>query len=199
LARLESLALRLGHQLVAADQLVSPLTVTSTASASLRPAFTVTGCTVVLPPSVTSFHTCPSASALAGTANTGCCSASVGRWLRNSTRALISGRMPSAKRSNFTLVITVALARSTVGTMLATWPRKRWLGRASSVISTGCPTFTRPKLPSLTSASTSRVERSASVSTAPWLPAALEKGVMRSPTLAFLASTTPSNGARISV
>ena len=34
---------------------------------------------------------------------------------------------------------------------------------------------------------------------APWAPAALEKGVMMSPTLAFLTSTTPSKGARISV
>ncbi len=40
---------------------------------------------------------------------------------------------------------------------------------------------------------------SAMVTTAPLLSAAEEKGVMLSPTLAFLVSTTPSKGARISV
>jgi hypothetical protein len=40
---------------------------------------------------------------------------------------------------------------------------------------------------------------SAMVTTAPWAPAALENGVMMSPTLAFFTSTTPSKGARISV
>jgi len=40
---------------------------------------------------------------------------------------------------------------------------------------------------------------SAIVTTAPLVSAALEKGVMLSPTLALFVSTTPSNGARISV
>ena len=40
---------------------------------------------------------------------------------------------------------------------------------------------------------------SAIVTTAPLVSAALENGVMLSPTLAFLVSTTPSNGARIRV
>jgi len=97
------------------------------------------------------------------------------------------------------LVTTVALARSTVGTTRATLPRKRASGIASSVISTGMSTRTLATLLSETSASTSSVLMSAIVTTAPEVPAAAEKGVIMSPTLAFLTSTTPSNGARISV
>ena len=57
------------------------------------------------------------------------------------TLALISGRMRGSISSNCTLVITVAFARSTVGTMRLMRPRKRASGSASSVISHGCPTL----------------------------------------------------------
>ena len=60
-----------------------------------------------------------------------------GRCVRNTTLALISGSMRGSSCSKRILVITVALARSTVGTMRTTLPRKRASGRASSVISTG--------------------------------------------------------------
>ncbi|MNC99449.1 hypothetical protein D3C83_177480 [compost metagenome] len=52
---------------------------------------------------------------------------------------------------------------------------------------------------SATSASTSSVFMSATVTTAPFAPAADENGVMLSPTSAFFVSTTASNGARITV
>ena len=56
-----------------------------------------------------------------------------------------------------------------------------------------------PSCDSDTSASTSSVSMSAMVTTAPLVSTRGENGVMMSPTLAFLVSTTPSNGARISV
>jgi hypothetical protein len=54
--------------------------------------------------------------------------------------ALISGRIRGSITSNFTFVMTVALARSIVGTIRLMRPRKRELGNASSTISAGCPT-----------------------------------------------------------
>ena len=113
--------------------------------------------------------------------------------------ALISGRMRGSIASNFTLVITVALARSTVGTIRLMRPRKRESGSASSTISAGCPTWTFARLDSDTSASTSSVLMSAIVTTAPFESVALENGVTRSPTLALLDRMTPSNGARMIV
>ena len=101
--------------------------------------------------------------------------------------------------SNLTLVITVAFARSMVGTMRLMRPRKRASGSASSTISAGCPTFTFARLDSDTSASTSSVLMSAIDTTAPFESAALENGVTRSPTLAFFERMTPSNGARMIV
>ncbi|MCY1241543.1 hypothetical protein D9M72_544510 [compost metagenome] len=56
-----------------------------------------------------------------------------------------------------------------------------------------------PILASATSASTSSVSMSAMVTIAPLVSAAAEKGVMLSPTLACLTSTTPSKGARTTV
>jgi hypothetical protein len=97
------------------------------------------------------------------------------------------------------LVITVAFARSTVGTMRLMWPRKRVSGSASSTISAGCPTLTFDRLDSETSASTSSVSMSAIVTTAPFESVALENGVTRSPTFALFDRITPSNGARIIV
>jgi hypothetical protein len=55
------------------------------------------------------------------------------------------------------------------------------------------------RLDSDTSASTSSVDMSAMVTTAACDPVADENGVITSPTFAFFVSTTPSNGARISV
>ena len=61
------------------------------------------------------------------------------------------------------------------------------------------PTFTLESDASETSASTSSVSMSAMLTTAPLESVAEENGVMMSPTLAFLVSTMPSKGARISV
>ena len=96
-------------------------------------------------------------------------------------------------------VVTVALARFTVGTTVLTSPRKRRSGKASSTISQGWPTRMLESDDSDTSASTSSVLMSAMVTTAPCAPAALDMGVMMSPTLAFLTSTTPSKGATMFV
>ena len=118
---------------------------------------------------------------------------------RNATLALISGRMLASVSTKRILTSTVALARSTVGTVRLTTPRNRRPGKASSWISQGWPAFTLARLASDTSASTSSVAMSAMVTTAACEPSADENGVITSPTLAFLVSTTPSNGARISV
>jgi len=61
------------------------------------------------------------------------------------------------------------------------------------------PTTILPMDASETSASTSSVSMSAMFTTAPLLSAAEENGVMMSPTFAFLVSTMPSKGARMSV
>ena len=133
------------------------------------------------------------------TASSGFCWSAVTSCDRNDTFALISGSMRGSIASNCTLVITVAFARSTVGTIRLMRPRKRLSGSASSVISQGCPTLTLARLDSETSASTSSVAMSAMVTTAPFESAADENGVTMSPTLALFDTITPSNGARISV
>ncbi len=118
---------------------------------------------------------------------------------RNVTFALISGSTAASSASKRIFVITVAFARSTVGTMRETVPPNRRSGSASRWISTGWSTRTFDRFDSDTSASTSRVAMSAMVTTAPLASSAEENGVTTSPTLALLVSTTPSNGARISV
>src|SRR5487761_2096617 len=133
------------------------------------------------------------------TASSGFSCSGVTSCERKLTLALISGRMRGSIASNFTLVVTVALARSTVGTMRSILPRKRASGSASSRISARWPTLTFPRIDSETSASTSSVDMSAMVTTAPLESVALENGVNRSPTLALLDRMTPSKGARILV
>ena len=117
---------------------------------------------------------------------------------RNETFADMSGRIRGSIWSNCSLMSRVAFARSIVGTIRATRPANRSLGMASSPISTGWPTEILAMLDSETSDSTSRVDMSAMVTTAPLESAADENGVMLSPMLAFLVRTTPSKGARIS-
>ncbi len=111
----------------------------------------------------------------------------------------MSGSTRSSRSRNLIFTSTVAFARSTVGTMRFTTPPKRVSGTASSWISVGWPTLILPSEDSDTSASTSSVAMSAMVTTAPLVSIALENGVMLSPTFAFFVSTTPSNGARMSV
>ena len=133
------------------------------------------------------------------TAVSGFCCSGVISCVRNATFALISGSTRGSSSSKRTLVITVAFARSTVGTMRLMRPRKRASGSASSTISAGCPTLTFDRLDSDTSASTSSVPMSAIVTTAPFDSDADENGVIMSPTFALFDRITPSNGARISV
>jgi hypothetical protein len=113
--------------------------------------------------------------------------------------ALISGSTRGSIASKRTLVITVAFARSTVGTIRLIRPLRRASGSASSVISTGWPTAIFARLDSETSASTSSVLMSAIVTTAPFESIADENGVTMSPTFALFDRMTPSNGARITV
>src|SRR5262245_49027777 len=140
-----------------------------------------------------------SASADLGTAGTGLRSSALSARSRNATLAAMSGTTRGSRSTKRIFTSTVALARSTVGTIRCTTPAKRCSESASSWISHGCPTFTFPSEDSATSASTSSVSMSAIVTTAPLVSAALENGVMLSPTLALFVSTTPSKGARISV
>ena len=111
----------------------------------------------------------------------------------------MSGSTRSSRSTKRIFTSTVAFARSTVGTIRLTIPGKRWSGTASSWISHGWPILILPSEASATSASTSSVAMSAIVTTAPFVSAACENGVMLSPTFAFFVSTMPSNGARISV
>jgi hypothetical protein len=111
----------------------------------------------------------------------------------------MSGRTRASRSTKRTLTSTVAFERSTVGTMRDTTAARRVSGSASSCTSQGWSTAILPMLDSATSASTSRVSMSATVTTAPFASAAEENGVMLSPTLAFLVRTMASNGARISV
>ncbi len=161
----------------------------------------VTGTATALPSRTTNTTVLPSrcANASALTATSGFCWSGVTSCDRKLTFALISGRMRGSISSNLTLVMTVAFARSTVGTMRLMRPRKRSLGSASRVISAGMSTLTLPRLDSDTSASTSSVLMSAIVTTAPFESTALENGVTMSPTFALFDRMTPSNGARISV
>ena len=161
----------------------------------------VTGTATALPSRTTKTTVRPSrcASASAWTATSGRCCSGVISCDRKLTFALISGSTRGSMSSNLTLVITVALARSIVGTMRLMRPRNRESGSASSTISAGWPTLIFARLDSATSASTSSVLMSAIDTTAPFESVAFENGVTRSPTLALFDRMTPSNGARMIV
>jgi len=160
-----------------------------------------TGVRTARPPAATNTAVPPSRPTIAclGTTVTGARSAAPTSRSRNATLALMSGSTRPSRSRKRILTSTVAFARSTVGTIRFTTPGKRWPGTASSWISHGWPARIRPSEDSATSASTSSVSMSAIVTTAPLVSAACENGVMLSPTFALLVSTTPSNGARISV
>ncbi len=132
-------------------------------------------------------------------AGTGLRSSGVSARDRNEIFELMSGSTRGSRSTNFTLTSSVALLRSTVGTMRLTSPSRRSSGKASSWISAGCPTLIFAIEDSETSASTSSVSMSAIVTTAPVVPDADENGVTISPTFALFVSTMPVNGALISV
>src|SRR6185503_11780312 len=170
-----------------------------TRSPSARPPSSLTRCARPSFTTKTYFAPSRSRSADLGTAGTGLRSVAASSRSRNATLAAMSGTTRGSRSMNRIFTSTVAFARSTVGTTRCTTPATRCSGRASSWISQGWPSFTLPSEDSATSASTSRVSMSAIVTTAPLVSAALENGVMLSPTLALFVSTTPSKGARISV
>ena len=92
-----------------------------------------------------------------GTAGTRLRSCAPSSRSRKATFALMSGSTRGSRSRSRIFTSTVALARSTVGTMRCTTPAKRCSGSASSWISQGCPTLTLPSEDSETSASTSSV------------------------------------------
>src|SRR5580765_3404785 len=170
-----------------------------TRSPSARPPSSLTRCARPSFTTKTYFTPSRSASADLGTAATGFLSVAARLRSRKAIFAAMSGTTRGSRSTNRIFTNTVAFARSTVGTMRWTTPAKRCSDSASSWISHGWPSFTLASEDSATSASTSSVSMSAIVTTAPLVSAALENGVMLSPTLALFVSTTPSNGARISV
>ena len=118
---------------------------------------------------------------------------------RKETLALMSGSIRRSLSRKRTLTRTVALLRSTVGTMAWTSPRNRVSGRASNWMSQGWPTRMVVMLVSQTSTSTCREFMSAIDTTAALALAADPMGVTMSPMSAFLVKTTASKGARIRV
>ena len=98
-----------------------------------------------------------------------------------------------------TFTCTVARWRSAVGTTCRTRPRNDVSGYASSVIRAFWSLVTRPIYASFTSTSTSSVERSAIVTTAPRVSPPPTEGATTSPTSASFRSTVPVKGARITV
>src|SRR5438477_8874503 len=140
-----------------------------------------------------------STTASAWTAAIGCAFAAVSSssFARKVTFAPMSGRTSTGSSTNATFTVTVALARSERGRTSATLPRYRRSGKASSAISAGVPSLSFATWLSETSASTCRVEKSASDAMPPRPPVpALNAPKTISPMSVSFCVMRPSNGAR---
>ena len=114
--------------------------------------------------------------------------------------ALMSGRMRSSSLVEAHLRRDRRLRAIDRGHHAAHGAREARVGQGVEEDLAGAgPRLIFDRLDSDTSASTSSVDRSAMFTTAPFESTADENGVTMSPTFALLVTTTPSNGARISV